>query len=150
MFQANYKMLLNYNFKMVFLSGKWLVHEDELSRLTPKPCEPFEETVVATLRLEIEIKSMLYNTIRELPVTMMEIRNEAKTDKYIIEKKKQTIDQQYKRIDGEKIFPSVMELLMYGEWVIVEKKYKKTSILVILVYGEWKLLFEFMFSAECR
>ena len=75
-----------------------------LSRLIPKPCEPLEETVIATLRLEIEIKSVLCNTIRKLSVTIEEIRNKAKLDKCIIEEKKQIIDRQYKKIDGEKIF----------------------------------------------
>ena len=67
--------------KMESLLSKKLGHADGLSRLIPKPCEPFEETVIATLRLETEIKSVLCNTKRELPVTIEEIRNKAKIDK---------------------------------------------------------------------
>ena len=61
---------------------------------------------------------MLCNTIRELPVTIEEIRNKAKINKYITEKKKQIIDQQYKKIDGEKIFTTYEGILMYGKRVV--------------------------------
>ena len=52
---------------------------------------------------------MFCNYLRESPVTILEIRNKVNNAKCITEKKKQIIDQQYKMIDGEKIFPSVME-----------------------------------------
>ena len=48
---------------MEFLQSKRLGHADELSRLIPKPCKPLEETVLATLKLEIEIKSVLCNNV---------------------------------------------------------------------------------------
>ena len=111
------KILLNYNFKRELLPSKRLGHADWLCRLIPKQCEPLEESVIATLRLEI--KSVLCNTIRELFVTIEEIQNKAKIDKYITEKQKQIIDQQYKKIDGEKIFSICNGIFMYGEWVMI-------------------------------
>ena len=94
---------------MEFLPSKMLDHADELSRLIPKSCESWEITVTATLRFEIEIKSVIFNLIRELPMTIEEIRNKEKIDKNITDKKKQIIDQQYKNIDGEEIFLFVMD-----------------------------------------
>ena len=58
---------------------------------------------------------MLCNTIRELPVAIQENRDKAKIDKYITEKKKQIIDQRYKKIDGEKMFSICDRILMYDE-----------------------------------
>ena len=118
---------LNYNLKMEFLQPKRLGHEDGYSRLIPKPYEPLEETVIATLRLEIEIKSMLCNTIQELPVTT-EIKSKAKINKHITEKKKQIIDQQYKKIDGEKIFSICDGILMHSKWVVIPGVLKKKNI----------------------
>ena len=46
-------ILLNNNFNMDFLPLKTLGHANGLSGLIPKPCEPLEETVIATLRLKI-------------------------------------------------------------------------------------------------
>ncbi len=80
--------------------------------------------MIIILRLEIEVKSMLCDTIQELPVTFMEIRNKAKIDKYITEKKKQIIDQQYKKIDGEKIFTIYEGILMYGKRVVNQECWK--------------------------
>ena len=68
--------------------------------------------MIATLRLEIEIKSVLCNSIRKLPASIEGIRNKAKIDTYFTENptkknktKKQIIDQQYIKIEGKKIFP---------------------------------------------
>ena len=66
--------------------------------------------MIATLRIEIEIKGLISNNIRELPVIIEEFRNKAKIDKYITEKKK--------KVDGEKIF-SCDGILMLGERVVI-------------------------------
>ena len=81
--------------KMEFFSSKRLGQAYWLSRLIHKLWEPLEETKTETLRLEIEIKWVLCNTIRELPVTINVIRNKAKIDKYLTEKKEKIIDQQF-------------------------------------------------------
>ena len=56
-------ILLDYNFKLKFRLSKRLGHTDGLSRLIPKPCERFWEAVIASRRIEIEIKSMLLKVI---------------------------------------------------------------------------------------
>ena len=98
------------------MNGLWLIL---------KQWESLEETVIPTLTLEIEIKRVLCNTIRELPVTIKEMKNKTKLDKYISEKKKEITDQQCKKIDGEKI-------LMYSERVVIpgalEKRISKDFI----------------------
>ena len=107
---------------MEFLLSKRLEHADGLSRLIIKPCEPFEETVIATLRLEIGIKRVLCNTIRELLVIMEESRNKIKTEKYI---QRKIIDQQDKKIDEEKIFSICDGILIYGKRMEIPGALKK-------------------------
>ena len=51
---------------------------DRFSRLIPKTCELIEETVIAILILEIKIKRVLCNTIRELPVKIEELETKQK------------------------------------------------------------------------
>ena len=71
-------ILLNYNFKIEYLPSKQISHADGLSRLVPKYSEPFEGTIIAALRTDCEIKNMIANTIKELPVTLPEIKKKAK------------------------------------------------------------------------
>lgn len=87
-------ILLNDNFKMEFLPSKRLGHADSLSRLIPKLCDPLEETLIAALRREMKIKSLLCNTTPELPVTLEEISIKEKID---TKKKKQISSQHYKK-----------------------------------------------------
>ena len=81
-------ILLNYSFKMECLSSKEIAHVDGLSRLIPKTREPLKEMVIASLRSEMDIKYVLYNIVKELPVSLEEIRYKAKFDKFITQKKK--------------------------------------------------------------
>ena len=80
--------------------------------------------MIATIRFETEIKGVLCNNLRKLPVTTG--KNKAKTNKYITEKKKQTNDQQYRKIDGEKIFSICDGILMYGEKNIKRVSYRSS------------------------
>ena len=75
--------------------------------------------MIAILTLEIEIKSVLGNTIRKLPVTIEKIRNKTEIDISQRKKKRQINDQQYKKIDGKKIFSICDGILMYGEQVVI-------------------------------
>ena len=77
------KILLNYNFKIEYLPSKQISHADGLSRLVPRYSEPFEDTIIAALRTGWEIKNMIANTIKELPVTLLEIKSEAMNDDFI-------------------------------------------------------------------
>lgn len=70
-------ILLNYDYSMEFLPSNKICHADSLSRLIPKYMEPLEVTVIAAIKTEVDVKSMLCNTVRELPVTIEEIINKA-------------------------------------------------------------------------
>ena len=76
-------ILLNYNFKIENLLSKQISHTDGLSKLVPKYSEPFEDTIIAALRTDCEIKDIIANTIKELPVTLHEIKSEAVNDDFI-------------------------------------------------------------------
>ena len=62
-------ILLNYDFQMNYVPSKKLGHADSLSRLILKYCEPLEDTLIATLKDESELKEVLVNTVCELLVT---------------------------------------------------------------------------------
>ena len=72
-------ILLNYNFKIEYLPSKQISHADGLSRLVPKYSKPFEDTIIAALRTDCEIKNMIANTIKNLP----EIKSKAMNDDFI-------------------------------------------------------------------
>ena len=46
-------ILLNYNFKIEFLTSKNICHPDSLSRLIPHHSEVFEDSIIATLRTNL-------------------------------------------------------------------------------------------------
>ena len=56
-------ILLNYTFKIEYISPKKIAHADCLSRLIPKRSEPLEDTVIASLKEEKELSEILVNTI---------------------------------------------------------------------------------------
>ena len=87
---------------MEFLLSKKIPHADGLSRLIPKIREPLEETVIASLSSEMDSKNVLYNTVKELPLTLQEISFKAKLDKFITGKKNEINDQ--KENKGNNIF----------------------------------------------
>ena len=76
---------LNYDFQIQYLSTNKIGHADGLSRLIPRTSETFEYTVTAALRSENEVENTLNNTIRELPVSLKEIKREAVRDNFIKE-----------------------------------------------------------------
>ena len=78
---------------MECLSSKEIAHTDDLSKFIPKTRELLEEMVIASLRSEMDIKYVLYNTVKELPVTLEEIRHKAKFDKFITQTKKELMNQ---------------------------------------------------------
>ena len=71
-------VLLNNSFEMECLSSKEITHADGLSRLIPKTCEPLEKMVIASLRSEMDLKYVIYSAVKELPVTLEEIRYKTK------------------------------------------------------------------------
>ena len=78
-------VLLNYDFQIQYLSTNKIGQTDGLSRLIPRSAETFEDTVIAALRSENEVESTLNSTIRELLVSLKEIKREAVRDKFIRE-----------------------------------------------------------------
>ena len=70
-------MLLNYSFKMEFLPSKEIANTDGLSKNT----ESLEETVIASLKSEMDVKYISFNTVKELPVMLDEIKFKLKFHK---------------------------------------------------------------------
>lgn len=63
---------------------------DGLSLLILRSCEPLEDTLIAALRDDNEIKkNVLYNSVQDLPVTLAHIKIRAGKDIFINEKTKQ-------------------------------------------------------------
>ena len=90
-------MLLNYSFKVEFLSSKDIAHVDGLSRLIPKNTEQLEETVFALLRSKMDVEYVLFNTVRELPVTLEKIEFMTKSCKFINLTKEKIMNQKVKK-----------------------------------------------------
>ena len=68
---------------MEFLPSKKLRHADGLSRLIPKFSVPLKDTIIAALKAKKEVKVMLCNIVKELLVTLNEIRGKAENDAFI-------------------------------------------------------------------
>ena len=109
-------MLLNYSFKMEFLPSKEIAHEDGLSRLIPKNTEPLEKTIIASLKSEMDEKYVLFNTVKERPVMLEEIKFKSKFDKFINQTKKELMNQ---KVKTNNIFSTCNDILMYGEQVVI-------------------------------
>ena len=107
-------ILLNYNFKIEYLPSKEISHADGLSRSVPKYSEPFEDTIIAALRTDCEIKNMIANTIKELPVTVLEIKSEAMNDAFITNIKQ--------KITVPEVFSLCDNVPLYSERIVIPKK----------------------------
>ena len=112
-------ILLNYTFEMEFLPSSKLSHADGLSRLIPKQTEPLEDTVIAALRAETEVKNTLCNTVRELPVTLDQIKEKSINDDFINMTKSKLSDQ------VSDVFSICEDVLMYSDRVVVPKILQK-------------------------
>ena len=99
-------ILLNYNFKLGFLTCKNICHLYSLSRLIPKNTEVFEDSIIATVRTDCEIKNLIANSVKEFPVTLADIKRESREDEFI-----QSIKNKIRNKDPnvpEVFFPSLM------------------------------------------
>ena len=111
-------ILLNNNFKIEYLPSKQISHANGLLRLVPKYSEPFEDTIIAALRKVCEIKNMIINTIKELTVTLLEIKSEAIND--FITNIKQKIIAKNEKVP--EVFSLCDNVLLYSERVVIPKK----------------------------
>ena len=111
-------ILLNYDFQIQYLSTNKIGHTDGLSRLIPRTPETFEDTVIAALRSENEVENTLNNTIRELPVSLREIKREAVRDDFIKEIKAKLLD---KNTKIEETYSLCDNVLLYSERVVIPK-----------------------------
>lgn len=120
-------ILLNYNFKMQYLPSSKIAHADGLSRLIPKNSELLEERVIAVLKEEKELAEVLVNTVRELPVTLEEIKKAAKMDEYITNMKKH-VRWNKKKKKGLSVSPFSIcdEMLMYADRVVIPRVLQKS------------------------
>lgn len=86
-------------------------------RLKPRFCEPLEDAVTVALRAENEINN-IYNTVRELPITLEEIRINLSKDNCIMKMKKQ-LRFKGKNITGNNAFSLCNDVLMYTERIVI-------------------------------
>ena len=112
-------ILLNYNSKIEYYSSKLISHAVGLARLVPKYSEPFKDTIIAALWTDCEIKNMIANTIKELPVTLLEIKSEAINDDFITNIKQKITAKNEKVAEVFSLWDNV---LLYSERVVIPKK----------------------------
>ena len=94
---------------------------DSLSRLIPTQKELLEDSVIAALHIDSEVKTMINNTIYELLVTLLEIKTEAVNDEFI-----KTTKQKLSRGDVTSDIYSVCDnVLVYSERVTIPKTLQK-------------------------
>ena len=109
-------ILLNYNFKIEFLTSKNICHADSLSRLIPKNAEVFEDSIIATVRTDWEIKNMIANPVKEFPVTLADIKRESWEDEFI-----QSIKNKIHNKDPNvpEVFSLCDDVLLYNDRVVI-------------------------------
>ena len=117
-------ILLNYNFKIEYLSSKNICHADGLSRLVPKNTEVFEDSIIATLRTNCEIKNMIAETIREFPVTLADIKMKAPKDDFIHTTKNKIYN---KDPNVPEVFLLYDNVLLYNDRVMIPSSLQKKS-----------------------
>ena len=101
---------------MEYLPSKKFGHADGLSRLISKYKEPLEDTVIASLKSEGELKSTLCNTVSELPVMLEQIKQETLCDEYINQIKGKFFEKNQRTTDVFSIYDKVS---LYKECVMI-------------------------------
>ena len=81
-------MLLNYSFKMELLPSKEIAYADGLSRLVPKNTKPLEETVIGSLKSEMDVKYVLFNTVKKYQLHLRRFNLRQKLISSLIKPKK--------------------------------------------------------------
>ena len=109
-------ILLNYNFKIEFLTSKNICHTDSLFRLLPKNTKVFEDSIIATLRTYCDIKNMIAYTVKEFPVTSAGIKREYREDTFIQSFKNKIPDKDPNVPEG---FSLCDDVLLYNDRVVI-------------------------------
>ena len=94
----------------MYLPSNKFGHADELSKLIPKYKELLEDTVVASLQSEGQLKITLCNSVRELPVTLDQIKQEALRDEYINRIKTKILEKDQRTLE---VFSTCDDVLLY-------------------------------------
>ena len=109
-------ILLNYNFKIEFLTSENICHADSLSWLIPQNTKVFEDSIIATLRTNCEIKNMIANTVKKLPVTLADIKRKSQGDEFIQSIKNKIHD---KDPNVPEVFSLCDDVLLYNDRVVI-------------------------------
>ena len=105
---------------MVYLPSNKFSYADGLSRLIPK--ESLEDTVIASLQSEGELTITLCNSVRELPMTFDQIKQEALHDEYINQIKTKILEKDQRTTD---VFSTCDNVLLYREHVAIPSSLQK-------------------------
>ena len=104
-------ILLNYNFKIEFLTSKNICQAD-----IPQNTEVFKDSIIATLRTDYEIKNMITNTVKELSVTLADIKRESRQYEFIQSIKNKIQD---KDPNVPEVFSLCDDVLWYNDRVVI-------------------------------
>ena len=84
--------------------------------------EPQEDPLIASLQSEGELKITLCNSVRELPVTLDQIKQEALRDEYINRIKTKILENYQRTTD---LFSTCVNVLLYRERVVIPSTLQK-------------------------
>ena len=107
---------------MKYQPSKRFDHVNGLSKLIPQYKEPLEDTTIASHQSEGELKIILFNTVRELPVTLEQIKQEALCDEYINQIKAKVFEKDRRTSD---VFSICNEVLLLRERVVIPSTLQK-------------------------
>ena len=131
-------ILAGYNFEIKYRKTTDFGQADGLSRLIANHQTPTEETVIANIALEKDIRSILADSIRNIPVTADEIRHESKKDAVIrmamnyVQKKWPASPVQGELLDlynRRKALPVIDSCLMFKESAVIPPSLRRRGLL---------------------
>ena len=82
-------------------------------QLIPQNTEVFEDSIIVNLRTNCEIKNMTANTVKELPVTLADIKRESWEDEFI---------QSIKIFNVLEVYSLCDDFLLYNDSKVTTKK----------------------------
>ena len=82
----------------------------------PKNTEVFEDSIIAILKTNCEIKDMIANTVKELPVTLADIKRKSRENEFIQSIKNKIHD---KDPNAPEVFSLCDDVLLYNDRVVI-------------------------------